>query len=156
MDALSCHQLSLELAASAHAGQIPQSRLVLHGRPTHTLVDGAILEAAFQSRGRHLLFTTDDIPMEDMLRITLFDPGFQVLDKAVIGSMYSTGSFSLLPSEEESVVRFRFMGHTDWSVQVLPEPRLRIPFLGDPRAVTRPPGFSRHFIVRGSPQPQEV
>jgi hypothetical protein len=92
--------------------------------------------------------------MEEMLRITLLDENLHALDKAVIGSMYSTGSFSLLPSDERSLVRFRFMGNTDWSVEILQEPGFRLPFLGDPRAVTRPLGFSRRFVVRGHPEPE--
>ncbi|MGE8403604.1 MAG: hypothetical protein ACN6PP_18650 [Delftia tsuruhatensis] len=154
MRILSDRQLSLQPAASHPAGQVPQSRLVLNGNATPIRVDGTILEAAFQWNDLYLLFTTDDTPMEEMLRITLLDENLQALDKAVIGSMYSTGSFSLLPSDERSLVRFRFMGNTDWSVEILQEPGFRLPFLGDPRAVTRPLGFSRRFVVRGHPEPE--
>lgn len=154
MQPLSECELSLTPATSGAGHQAPRSRLVLAGNPTMALVEGTILEAAFQWQGLYLLFTTDDIPMEDTLRITLLDAQGRVLDQAAIGAMYATGSFALLPPQAENRVRFRFIGDTDWSVEVLPAAQLRPPFFSEPRGVSRPLGFSRHFIVHGYPQPQ--
>ena len=77
-----------------------------------------------------------------------------LLDSATLGGIYSTGSFSLLASTEPDTLRFRFIGDTDWSVQVLPEAGFRVPLWSEPAGVSRPLGFSRHFIVRGQPQPE--
>ena len=59
-------------------------------------------------------------------------------------------------SAEPDTLRFRFIGDTDWSVQVLPEPGFRVPLLSEPTGVSRPLGFSRHFVVRGQPQPERA
>ncbi|GKS89857.1 hypothetical protein [Acidovorax sp. SUPP2539] len=139
----------------AEGGEAPmQSRVVQGGLPLQARVDGLVLEAAFECRGFHLLFTTDDVPQEDLLHITLFDGQWQPLDAATIGGAYTTGRFSLIGLEGEHTVRFRFIGDTDWSVEILPSPGFRMPLVSEPRGVTRALGFSRHFVVRGDPQPQ--
>ncbi|GKS99746.1 hypothetical protein AVKW3434_10180 [Acidovorax sp. SUPP3434] len=139
----------------AEGGEAPmQSRVVQGGLPLQARVDGLVLEAAFECRGFHLLFTTDDVPQEDLLHITLFDGQWQPLDAATIGGAYTTGRFSLIGLEGEHTVRFRFIGDTDWSVEILPSPGFRMPLVSEPRGVARALGFSRHFVVRGDPQPQ--
>lgn len=156
MHLLTSAEISLTPLSPATDHQPPLSAVVRRGEPTLASMEGAILEAAFQWQDFFLLFATDDIPFEDTLRIGLFDTNFQRLDTAAIGGMYSTGSFSLLDSatSDDRVVRFRFIGDTDWSVEVLLRPQRRLPLLPEPRGVTRPLGFSQHFIVHGNPQPQ--
>ena len=89
-----------------------------------------------------------------MLSIHLLDGRLDLLDSATLGAPYSTGSFSDLDIEASSTVRFRFIGDTTWSVEVLPHPVFRLPFVPDAPGVRRRAGFARHFIVRGNPQPQ--
>lgn len=147
--------VSLQPVPQLDEDRLPQSRVLLDGVPQGPSIEGVVLEAALQWQGLYLLFVTDDIPQEDMLRITLWDQHFQPLDAAVIGAMYSTGSFKLLGPQGDDTVGFRFIGDTDWSVQVLPRPGFRLPLVSEPTGVTRPLGFSRHFIVRGDPRPQD-
>jgi hypothetical protein len=132
----------------------PRSELVVDGVPTGQIVPGAVLEGAVEWRSCHLLFMTDDIPFEELLRILLLDSKLNLLDSAQIGSPYSTGSFSSLRLKEPDTVQFRFIGGTTWSVQLLSTSRLRLPFVSEPLGVHRAFGFFRHFIVRGSPVPQ--
>ena len=131
----------------------PACEIFLNGQATNQQVPGAVLEAAAQWQAFTLLFTTDDTPFEELLNIHLLDAELNLLDSATVGGIYPTGSFSLLESDQPDTLRFRFIGGTDWSVQVLPEPGFRVPLLSEPAGVSRPLGFSRHFIVRGQPQP---
>ncbi|MFN4118742.1 hypothetical protein [Acidovorax sp.] len=132
----------------------PQCEILRNGQPTGRRVPGAVLELAAQWQSFTLLFTTDDTPFEELLHIHLLDAELRLLDSATLGGIYSTGSFSLLASTEPDTLRFRFIGDTDWSVQVLPEAGFRVPLWSEPAGVSRPLGFSRHFIVRGQPQPE--
>lgn len=99
-----------------------------------------------------MLFMTDDVPFEEMLSIHLLDAQMEVLDTALIGSPYSSGSFTSLLLVEPNTVQFRFIGNTLWRVELLSRPRFRVPFISDPSGVKRPIGFSCHFVVHGSPQ----
>ena len=134
--------------------EIPRSELVVDGVPTGQIVPGSVLEGAVEWRSCHLLFMTDDIPFEELLRILLLDSKLNLLDSAQIGSPYSTGSFSSLRLKEPDIVQFRFIGGTTWSVQLLSTSQLRLPFISEPPGVHRAFGFFRYFIVRGSPVPQ--
>ncbi len=89
-----------------------------------------------------------------MLSIHLLDAGLDLLDSALLGAPYSTGSFSDLEVTGPKTVSFRFIGDTTWSVELLPRRVLRIPFVRDAPGVYRRFGFARHFIIRGNPQPQ--
>jgi hypothetical protein len=97
---------------------------------------------------------TDDVPFEETLSIHLLDERLDLLDSAFLGAPYSTGSFSDLDIAGSSTVQFRFIGDTTWSVEVLPRPVLRMPFVPDAPGVKRRFGFARHFVVRGKPRPQ--
>lgn len=145
-------QLSLQRVAGLPAEAPPQCELLRQAEPTGVRVPGAVLEAAGQWQGFFLVLTTDDVPWEEMLHIHLLDARLQRLDSACIGAPYSTGSFSALPSLVPDLLRFRFMGDTDWSVQVLPKPGWRVPLWSEPAGVRRSMGFSRHFVVRGAPK----
>ncbi len=132
----------------------PRSELMFEGQATGKWVGGAVLEAAHAWHSHWLLFMTDDLPFEDMLSIHLLDGQFALLDTATLGAAYSTGSFSALPGSAPDELRFRFIGDTDWTVQLLPHPVWRVPFFGEPRGVSRPPGLKRHFLIKGQPQAQ--
>lgn len=134
----------------------PLCEILRHGKPTGRRVPGAVLEQAAQWQSFYLLFTTDDTPFEELLHIHLLDAELNLLDSATLGGIYSTGSFSLLASAEPDTLRFWFIAGTDWSVQVLPEPGFRLPLLSEPAGMSRPLGFSRHFIVQGQPQPERT
>ena len=131
---------------------IPTSEVLIDGVPRGTLVSGAVLEAALAFGDRYLLFMTNDIPFEETLSIHLLDWRLYLLDSAFLGAPYSTGSFSNLDIAGPSTVRFRFIGDTTWSVEVLPRPVFRMPFVPEARGVRRRFGFARHFIVRGNPR----
>jgi hypothetical protein len=147
--------VSLQPLPQTNEDLLRRSRVLLDGSPQAPCITGVVLEAALRWRELYLLFVTDDIPQEDLLHITLWDRHFHPLDSAVIGAMYSTGRFQLLGLQGDDAVGFRFIGDTDWSVQVFPRPRFRLPLLSEPAGVSRPLGFSRHFIVRGKPKPQD-
>ena len=132
----------------------PKSEIILHGKATGKIVPGVVLEAAIGWREFYLLMLSDDIPYEDALNIHLLDQDLNLLDSVTLGGIYTTGSFSSLTLNEPSRVGFRFIGDTDWVIELLPEPVFRMPFISDPRGVGRRFGFSRHFKVHGTPQPE--
>ena len=154
MHILSASELSVTQVRGLPEGAVPVCEIIRSGQATGQQVPGAVLEAAAQWQSFTLLFTTDDTPFEELLHIHLLDAELRLLDSATLGGIYSTGSFSLLSSAEPDTLRFRFIGDADWSVQVLPEAGFRVPLWSEPAGVSRPLGFSRHFIVRGQPQPE--
>lgn len=154
MNLIKSEKLSVKRIFDYPKAKGPHCEVILNSVPTGQFVQGAILEAAAEWQGFYLLFTTDDSPFEDFLYIHLLDSDLGLLDSAMIGGMYSTGSFSLLESPEPDTLWFRFIGDTDWSVQVLPKPSFRLPLISEPTGVSRTLGFKRHFIVRGEPQPE--
>ncbi len=151
--------LTIQRLAETGADKAPKSEVLLNGRATGRQVAGAVLEAAIQWENFYLLFLTDDVPYEEMLRVVLLDQQLNPVDSALIGGPYSTGSFSALQLREPNRVDFRFIGGADWCIELLPRPRFRLPLfsqLREPKGVYRAFGFSRHFIVRGNPRPQEA
>ena len=144
----------LTIRALSADGDLPQSELLRDGVPVFQRVPGAVLEAAVQWQDHYLLFVTDDVPYEDFLHIILLDAQWRTVDCATLGGPYTTGSFSALSLLAPSTVRFRFIGDTDWELELLSASVFRIPLLGDPVGVTRPFGFTRRFVLRGEPKPQ--
>ena len=147
-------QITLNPISESTEERPPTSELVLNGVPTGRRIHGAILEAAVEWNSLYLVFLTDDIPHEEMLRIVLLDEELNVLDRALIGAPYSSGSFSSLELCEPDTVKFHFIGGSPWMVQLRGSKGLRLPFVSEPQGVHRPFGFSRHFIVRGTPSPE--
>jgi len=131
--------------------EIPAVEIVHQGKSTGIQVSGAVLEAAVQISDQFILFLTDDVPYEEMLNIHLLNSGFNVLDSVIIGSIYSTGSFSDLQLIEPDELQFRFIGETDWRLQLLPGPEFALPFISEPKGVQRKFGFKRHFKIFGKP-----
>ena len=132
----------------------PTSQLLIDGVPIGRPVAGAVLEAAIACGDLLLLFMTDDTPFEESLSIHLLDRQGRLLDSARLGWPYTTGSFTALRLVNATTVCFRFFGDTDWTLQILPRPSLRIPFFPDAPGVTRSLGFKRWFAIQGKPARQ--
>lgn len=133
---------------------IPRSEVLVDGRPTGTILNGEVFEAAVRIGDRTLIFLTDDVPFEEGLNIALLDAGHRLLDSAAMSVMYGTGLFSDLNFEPPDSVRFRFFGSEECRLRVLPAPRLRWPFLSEPAGVSRKFGFSRHMVFDYVSPPQ--
>lgn len=146
-------QLSLGRIVPATEQAPPRAELVLNGSPTGKHLPGATLEAAIDWDGFYLLFLTDDVPYEEMLRIVLLDQHLNALDRALIGGIYSTGSFRGLELCAPNAVQFRFIGELTWRVELRANRSLRVPLLSEPRGVYRPLGFFRWFLVTAAPAP---
>lgn len=148
------HEISIRPVA-VPADEPVRSEVMLNAEATGQQVDGVVLEAAVECDGRYLLFLTDDVPAEDQLSIHLVDAQGRLLDSARIGGMYTTGSFFGLTLREPDAVEFRFIGDTDWRVELFDSPRLQASFVQEPRGVARPWGLRRWFRVAGHPVPQD-
>ncbi len=134
--------------------EVPTSEIVLKGQPTGTIIGGVVLECAVARNGSYLLFTTDDVPFEEMLGIHLLDSELREIDRARIGGIYSTGTFGGARLVGSSEIDFQFLGEgTTWTVEILDQPTWRIPFFPEAPFVWHPFGFSRHFKVRCDPKP---
>lgn len=144
-------QIALKPLAEARDDVPPVSELLLNGLPTGKRVDGATLEGAVEWTSFYLLLLTDDVPHEEMLRVALLNAELDVVDVALIGNPYCTGSFSSLELVGSDTVKFRFIGGSPWTVQLQSARTLRLPFISEPRGVHRRFGFSRQFIIRGTP-----
>lgn len=151
---LSTSELGIRQASPYTDTELASSELLLDGKPSGVIVTGEVLEAAVEWRGYHIVFLTDDIPFEDMLRIYMFDANMALVDAAVLGAMYSTGTFAELSLQPPDTLSFRFFGGTGWRVVLLTEREFALPFVSDPSGVSREFKFSRYFRVEGKPQPE--
>lgn len=149
-------EFAARLASPYSDTELATSELLLDGKPTGLVVTGAVLEAAIEWQGCRIAFLTDDIPFEDMLRIYMFDAKMTWVDAAVLGAMYSTGTFTELRLQPPNALTFRFFGGTVWRMVLLAERELRLPYLSDPSGVSRKLQFFRHFRIEGKPQPEGV
>lgn len=129
------------------------STIVMDGKVTGVEVTGAVLEAAVAWQDQRLLFLTDDILHEDMLRIYLLDAQHRLLDTAVLGAAYSTGAFSDLQLLPPNSLSFSFIGGITWRLLLLSQPEFVVPWLSYPRGVSRPWKFHRSFRLEGKPLP---
>jgi hypothetical protein len=153
---LSSCEFTARLASPYTDTKLAASELLLDGKPTGLIVTGAVLEAALDWQGCRIAFFTDDIPFEDMLRIYMFDANMTLVDAAVLGAMYSTGTFAELTLQPPNALTFRFFGGTVWRLVLLAEQEFALPFLSDPSGVSREFKFFRHFRIEGKPQPEGV
>ncbi|NML61322.1 hypothetical protein HHL21_09575 [Massilia sp. RP-1-19] len=131
---------------------MPQSEILIHGEPMGKLIAGAILEATVRWGECYLAFVTDDIPNEETLRIYLLDSRLNLIDSATLGAMYSTGSFDHLELAPPSMLHFAFFGDTTWTLELLNRDELALPFIADPKGVSRPFAFHRRFRIYGRPK----
>ena len=156
MRLLSTSEFAARLASPYSDTKLATSELLLDGKPTGLIVTGAVLEAALEWQGCRIAFLTDDIPFEDMLRIYMFDANMTLVDAAVLGAMYSTGTFAGLSLQPPNALTFRFFGGTVWRMVLLAEREFCLPFLSDPSGVSRKFNFFRRFRIEGKPQPEGV
>ena len=155
MRLLSTSEFTARLASPYSDTQLATSELLLDGKPTGLIVDGAVLEAAVEWQSCRIAFFTDDIPFEDMLHIYMFDADMTLIDAAVLGGMYSTDTFAKLNLQPPDALTFRFIGGITWRMELLTEREFALPFLSDPRGVSRKFKFFRRFRVEGEPQPEK-
>jgi len=156
MRKLSEQELTIKAIECSSELAIPSSEIVLKQSITGRVISGAVLEAAVSWKDFYLLFLTDDIPQEDTLSIHFLDKDLKLLDSATIGAMYSTGSFTSLQLIEPNELTFRFIGDTDWTIELFDKPTLALPFLSDPKCVKRKLALSNYFKIQGSPIPESV
>jgi hypothetical protein len=154
MNLISSAEFSLKLARPLTDQAMPKSEVVIRKNPTGKLIDGAILEATVKWGDYYLAFLTDDIPHEDTLRIYLFDSHLTLIDSATLGAMYSTGAFGHLTLAPPDRLHFEFIGDTSWTLELLNRDELALPFIADPKGVSRPLGFHRRFRIYGQPKPK--
>ena len=143
--------ITLKLIDEGSDIERPKSQLQVKGSLTQMVLDGAILEACIKCEGLYLLFVIDDIPYEEALYFYLLDGNFNMLDSASLGAPYSTGTFANLHLQPPFKAGFQFIGNTEWTIEILAQPRMRVPFLSNPKGVMHNYGFYRHFVVRGNP-----
>lgn len=123
------------------------SELLLNGNITGIIVHGEILEASVQINDqRYVLFLTDDVIFEESLTIALIDLCEGIKEIVSVGNEYSTGNFETLSITAERI-NFRFMGDYLWTVTISNTPRLRLPFLSDPRGVKRDAAFKKYINI---------
>ena len=146
-------EFTARITSPKQESKLASSELLINGRPTGLIVPGAVLEAAVEWQGCRIIFFTDDIPFEDMLRIYMFSSDMTLVDTAVLGAMYSTGTFADLSLLPPNVLTFRFFGGIVWRLVLLSEQEFAVPLVSDPRGVTRGFRVSRRFRIEGKPLP---
>ena len=115
-----------------------------------------VVEAAVQVDDRRLLlFLTDDTPYEEMLKIALIDLKGGVKEILTLGGAYLTGSFSNLHIHPDAV-EFSFMGDTTWRVEVPAAPFVKLPFISDPRGISRPLALKQYLKISANPSPARI
>lgn len=148
--------LSLILTREANEPTQAQCDVMLNGESMGILVPGHILEAAVQVNDqRYILFLTDDVIFEESLTIALIDVHDGLKEIVRLGNEYSTGSFADLQITDDSV-NFRFIGDYIWTVEVSDSPRLRLPFISDPKGVKRESGLKKYIAISATPTPENI
>ncbi|MDR3352402.1 MAG: UbiA family prenyltransferase [Zoogloeaceae bacterium] len=114
-----------------------ESEIILRHIPTGKKIFGVVLEAAVAWHGYYLLFVTEDCPFEEGLHIYFFNSDLVLLDSAALGWIYTPAIFEALRLIEPNRVQFRFVGGTDWQIELFSRPFFSLPALADPIAVSR-------------------
>jgi len=140
-------QLSISLLTPPSSDAEPTCRLFHNGRDTSLILPGATLEAAIELPHGWLVFLTHDIPYEEGLEICLVSSTFELLDRATLAAPYSTGAFENLEITSPTSLCFDFLGERPWQLDLLENPRFRLPVFTEPLGVQRPFGFKRHFLL---------
>ncbi|ALB64730.1 hypothetical protein AFK62_08095 [Cronobacter condimenti 1330] len=124
-----------------------RSEVIFNGKMTGIVIPGHVLEAAVQvNKERYVLFLTDDVIFEESLTLALIDLDEGIKEIVRVGNDYSTGTFEMLSVTAEGIT-FRFMGDFRWTVTVSDVPRLRLPFVSDPKGVKRGAVFKRYLAL---------
>ncbi|WP_105631743.1 hypothetical protein [Cronobacter dublinensis] len=140
---------SISLIKVQEATEISQARseVLINGNITGIIVPGEILKASVQVNEQlYVLFLTDDVIFEESLTIALIDFRESIKEIVYVGNEYTTGSFEALSITADKI-NFRFIGDYLWTVTVSDTPRLRVPFLSDPRGVKRDTTFKKYMDI---------
>lgn len=156
MRLLSTSEFAARISSPYTDSEPARCELLLAGKPTGVIVTGAVLEASVAWRDYRVAFFTNDIPFEEVLRIYLLDANMALLDTAMLGAMYSTGTFAELKLHAPDALTFRFFGGVLWRMVLLKQPEFAFPFLSDPSGVSRDFKFFRHFRIEESPLPERA
>ena len=153
MEIVSDETLSTKVIDNGDDYALPKSAIYLNNNASESIIEGAVLESCVRINDFYLLFITDDIPNEDTLHIYLLNNNAVVIDSVSIGSMYATGSFELLDTIEPNTVVFSFIGSTKWKIHVFGNKVSHVPFLSDPKGVSRKLCFNTYLKIDGAPIP---
>lgn len=146
--------LSTKLTSEGDDYGLAQSQVLFRGAATDAILVGSILELCVSVGEVYVVFMSDNIPSEDMLRIYLLDKNAHVIESATIGAPYTTGSFRLLELITPNVITFNFIGETIWVLRILNKTKLHMPFFSDPKGVSRKLCFSTKLELEGNPVPE--
>ena len=145
--------VTLQLRQEPTPTSMGKYEVLIAGKGTGIMVPVQIIEAAVQvDDKRLLLFLTDDVPYEEALKIALLDLKEGVEEILTLGDAYLTGSFTDL-NIQPNAVEFSFIGDTTWRVEIPAMPFMKLPFIGDPRGVSRPPVLKHYIKITASPAP---
>lgn len=145
--------VTLQIRKEPTATAMGKYEVLLAAKETGITVPVRVLEAAVQvDDSQLLLFLTDDTPFEEMLSIALIDLHVGVKERLTLGGAYLTGSFADLHILANAV-EFRFIGDTTWRVEIPTAPFVSLPFIGDPRGVSRPLALRHYIKITASPAP---
>ncbi|VTP12284.1 hypothetical protein PUATCC27989T_00070 [Phytobacter ursingii] len=145
--------VTLQIREEPTATAMGKYEVLLAAKETGITVPVQVLEAAVQVDDiRLLLFLTDDTPYEEMLNIALIELNVGVKEILTLGGAYLTGSFADLHILANAV-EFRFIGDTTWRVEIPAAPFMSLPFVGDPRGVSRPLALRHYIKITASPAP---
>jgi hypothetical protein len=101
----------------------PRSELLMDGKATGISLPGVVLDAQFRCGDSFVLFTTENIPYEEALHITLLDGGLRALDHVELSHQFAAGALTDVQMGGDTQVRFSFFGGDLWELTVLGAPR---------------------------------
>ncbi|NHV09037.1 hypothetical protein G9X43_04045 [Cronobacter turicensis] len=145
------NSISLIKVQEATESSQARSEVLINGNITGIIVPGEILEASVKVNEQlYVLFLTDDVIFEESLTIALIDFREGIKEIVYVGNEYTTGNFEALSITADKI-NFRFMGDYLWTITVSDTPRLRLPFLSDPRGVKRDAAFKKYMDISVTP-----
>ncbi|MYM68299.1 hypothetical protein GTP45_15890 [Pseudoduganella sp. FT55W] len=147
---------SIRLVRESTSEAEPLCEVIVAGKPTGKILQGAVFQAALAWNEYILLFLTVDVPFEEALNIYLLDRHLHVVDYAQMYFMYSTGVFCDLDLSDADTVRFRFLGEKVWMLKLFPQKRFAIPIVSASLGVHRPWALYRRFQLSADALPKPV
>ncbi|MBV7538994.1 hypothetical protein KW842_24805 [Duganella sp. sic0402] len=146
---------SIRVITLSDADTVPLCEIIMAGKATGVILQGAVFEAALKWHDYTLLFLTNDVPFEDTLNIYLLDRDLNVADYARMYFMYATGIFSDLDLTEADTVRFNFLGEKRWILKLFSQKRFFVPVASSALEVHRPFTFFRRFQLSAQALPSQ-
>ncbi|MGK9174038.1 hypothetical protein KXR87_12510 [Yokenella regensburgei] len=145
--------VTLQLRDAPTPKAVGKYEVLMAGKGTGIMLPVQVIEASVMvDDKRLLLFLTDDVPFEEMLEIALLDVNDGVKEIVTLGGAYLTGTFADL-NIYPNAVEFSFIGDTTWRVEIPAMPFMKLPFIGDPRGVSRSPAWKHYIKISASPAP---